>query len=238
MTRDATRQITRRLALAAVGAGTLAPLPAPAQPRGGRGRAEIADCAVKVVPPLARDDGERAALAMLDEIDRTMQYLSASQADGRLLRVLVESMAAKRVVELGTSTGYSAIWIALGLRRTGGRLFTYEIDRTRAATAQTNFKRAGLDSIITLQVGDAHQELKALTGTIDLAFIDAEKEGYPDYLRQLLPKLRPGGLIVADNVRVPTPEPSFIEAITTDANLETLFLNMHGTGLAVSLKKM
>ena len=72
---------------------------------------------------------------------------------------------------------------------------------------------------------------------IDILFIDADKEGYLDYLKQLLPLVRPGGLILADNMSRPTPSPQFIKAITTDPNLETIFLNMQSTGISLTVKK-
>jgi predicted O-methyltransferase YrrM len=86
-------------------------------------------------------------------------------------------------------------------------------------------------------LGDAHVEVRKFTQTVDLVFIDADKDGYIDYLRQLEPRLRPGGLIVADNMQVPAPDPRYVEAVTSDPKLETLFLNMHRTGLGVTLKK-
>jgi len=85
-------------------------------------------------------------------------------ADGRLLRILTETVDAKRVVEIGTYRGYS--WLCLALRKTGGKLTTYEIDARTAAVARENFKRAGVDQIITLVVGDAHQEVTKLEGPI------------------------------------------------------------------------
>jgi caffeoyl-CoA O-methyltransferase len=228
--------VRRRTVLAALGFGLSFPGAASAE-RGNRGRAVISECGVMEVAPLARNEMERAALGVLDEIDKKMAFFNVHPSDGRLLRVLAESMNAKSIVEIGTSTGYSAICMAMGVKSTGGRLLTYEIDRGRAAIAAANFKRAGLDDTITIVIGDAHEELTKLKGALDLVFIDAEKEGYPDYLRQTLPLVRPGGLIVADNMRRPEPDPRYVTAVTTDPSLETLFLNMHGTGLAVTLKK-
>ena len=168
---------------------------------------------------------------MIDPMSRTAALAIA------LARPLYQLPPEPQVVELGTSTGYSGIWLALALRATGGRLTTYEIDPGRAATAQENFKRAGLQDLVTVVLGDAHAEVGKLTQTLDLVFIDADKEGYPDYLRQLEPRVRPGGLIAADNMRSPAPDPRYVEAITTDPKLETLFLNMHASGLGVTLKK-
>jgi predicted O-methyltransferase YrrM len=190
-------------------------------------------------PPLAASEEEKKILAILDDMRENQHrgMMNIPPDDGRLLRVLVETMNAKNVVEIGTSNGYSAIWICLGLRTTGGTLITYEITDWRAAKARENFKRAGVEKIVTLVEGDAHEEVKKLKDSIDLLFLDADKEGYLDYLEKLLPLVRPGGLIVAHNMVRPEPKPRYIEAVTTNPRLETLFLNMDLAGVGVTLKK-
>src|SRR5690606_10732997 len=124
-----------------------------------------------------------------------------------------------------TSTGYSGIWLGLALRATGGTLTTCEIDADRARTAEQNFKRAGLADRITVVRGDAHKEILSVKGPLDLVFIDADKEGYPHYLEVLGPLVRPGGLIIADNMARPAPDPRYVRAVTTDPAYETVFLN-------------
>ena len=125
----------------------------------------------------------------------------------------------------------------MGLQTTGGKLITHEIDPQMAALARENFKRAGVEQIVTVVEGDAHETVTRLQGPIDILFIDADKAGYPDYLNKLLPLVRPGGLILADNVSRPSPSPDFIKAITTNPNLETVFLNMQSTGISLTIKK-
>jgi len=188
-------------------------------------------------PPSPKSEAERRALAVLEDVDRNHRYLSVPQEDGRLLRILAESIGARHAVEVGTSTGYSGIWLAIALRATGGRLTTFEIDPGRAALARENFRRAGVDDIVTVVLGDAHVEARKLKGAVDLVFLDADKEGYLDYLQTLLPLVRPGGLIVAHNMRSPAPDPRFVRAITRDPDLETVFLNMDSAGVGVTLKK-
>jgi caffeoyl-CoA O-methyltransferase len=183
--------------------------------------------------PLAADDFEKNALAVLADIAANQRYFNVPQHDGRLLRIVTRSLGAKQVVELGTSTGYSAIWFGLALKQTGGKLTTYEIDPDRAATARANFKRAGMADLITLVEGDAHEEVKKFKGTIDLLFLDADKEGYLDYLNQLLPKVRRGGLILAHNINPRMADPQFVKAITTNPNLETVVRG----GMSITLKK-
>jgi predicted O-methyltransferase YrrM len=158
--------------------------------------------------------------------------------DGRLLRVLTETTGAKHVVEIGTSNGYSAIWFCLALRTTGGRLTTYEIDPERAAQARENFKRAGVDRMVTLVEGDAHEEVTKLREPIDVLFLDADKSGYLDYLEKLLPLVRPGGLVLAHNMSRSMADPAYLEAITSNPDLETIFLNKgYFDGIGVTLKK-
>jgi predicted O-methyltransferase YrrM len=190
-------------------------------------------------PPVAKSEAEKRILSVLDQMDREQRAgnMNVPVEDGRLLRILTESIGAKHVVELGTSYGYSAIWLCLALRTTGGKLTTHEIDARRAAQARANFKQAGVVDLVTLVEGDAHEEVKKLKEPIDLLFIDADKTGYLDYLTKLLPLVKPGGLIVSHNMHQPAPDPKFVEAITTNPDLETIFLNMHAAGIGVSLKK-
>jgi len=203
-----------------------------------RGQAQIESASLGQAPR-AKDDGERTILAVLEDLDRNHRpgMLNVSVADGRLLRVLTESIGAKHVVEIGTSNGYSGIWFCLALRTTGGRLTTHELDADRAAAARANFKRAGVEKLVTLIEGDAHEEVKKLSAPIDLLFQDADKPGYIDYLQKLLPLVRAGGLIVAHNMVSPPPDPRYIEAITSNPDLETIFLHMDASGVGVTLKK-
>lgn len=187
--------------------------------------------------PLPNSADERRILAVIEDVYRNHQYLSVPQEDGRLLRLLAESIGARHVVELGTSTGYSGLWLLLALSRTGGRLTTFEVDRGRHLMARSQFERAGLLPLATLVLGDAHVEAAKLKQPIDLLFLDADKDGYLAYLRRLGPLVRPGGLIVAHNMASPPPDPAYVEAVTMDPALETIFLNMHAAGLGVSLKK-
>lgn len=184
-------------------------------------------------PPVPKDDNEKKILAVLDDILATQRFRNVPPEDGRLLRLITETMNAQHVVEIGTSTGYSAIWIGLALQKTGGRLTTYEIDAGRAATARTNFERAGMKQIITLVEGDAHEKVTSLKGPIDMLFLDADKQGYIDYLNKLLPLIRPGGLIIAHNINLRMADPRYMEAITTNPDLETIVRG----GVGMTLKK-
>ncbi len=188
--------------------------------------------------PMAKDETEKKILAVLEEMrGRSRGMMSVPRDDGRYLRLLVESTGATNVVEIGTSHGYSAVWLCLGLLRTGGRLTTFEIDAGRAALARDNFKQAGVEKIVTLVEGDAHVEVARLKEPIDLLFLDADKQGYIDYLNKLLPLVRPGGLIVAHNMDSRMADPRYVKAVTTHPELETLFVNLGASGIGVTLKK-
>ncbi|MCP4261259.1 MAG: O-methyltransferase [Planctomycetes bacterium] len=184
-------------------------------------------------PPIAKDDNEQRIFGVLENILRNQRYRNVPPQDGRFLRIMAEAMNAKNVVEIGTSTGYSGIWFGMALQKTGGKLTTYEIDAQRAATARANFRKAGMADIITLVEGDAHEEVKKLKDKIDILFLDADKEGYIDYLNKLLPLVRPGGLIIAHNINPRMADPKYMKAITTNPNLETIVRSE----VSVTLKK-
>jgi caffeoyl-CoA O-methyltransferase len=211
-------------------------------PRGGPGRRGFRGMSGGSfnAAPLAKGPVEEKILKVLDDMDRNQRdgMMNVPVEDGRLLRVLAESLDAMTVVELGTSNGYSAIWWCLALKTTGGSLTTFEIDPGRAALARENFKKAGVTDIVTLIQGDAHEKVKSFKDEIDILFLDADKEGYIDYLNKLLPRVRSGGLIVAHNINPGQADPKYIEAITGNPDLETVFLNHAGSGgVSVTLKK-
>ena len=126
--------------------------------------------------------------------------LAVSEEDGRFLRVLVASTGATRVLEIGAASGYSAIWIGLGLRQTGGRLTTIEYDAARAREAAENVRRAGLSDIVTVVAGDAFKEIPKVPGPFDLVFLDAWKPDYKKFFDLVFPRVDKGGLFLAHNV--------------------------------------
>jgi len=209
-----------------------------AQPpdRGSGGRRGRDFSPAREQPPLPANEEEKKILSVLDDMDQNQSrgMMNVPQGDGRMLRLLTEAAGAKHVVEIGTSNGYSGIWFCLALRTTGGKLTTHDIDEGRASLARENFKRAGVDKLVTLVMGDAHETVTKIKEPIDVLFIDADKEGYTDYLKKLLPLVRPGGLILAHNIEMVGQD--FIKAITGDPSLETVFQGQ-GQGLSVTLKK-
>lgn len=219
-------------------AATLAAQPSGDRPRKGPGGARGSTFTIPA-KTLPQNEREKAILAVLEDMDRTQRRgsMSVPMDDGRLLRLLTESINAKHVVEIGTSIGLSGLWFCMALESTGGKLTTFEIDPGRANTARANFKRAGVESRVRLVEGDAHQAVTKLEEPIDLLFLDADKDGYLDYLQKLLPRVRPGGLIVAHNMDERQADPRFVTAITSNQELETLLVNVGASGISVSLKK-
>ena len=207
---------------------------------GGAGRSERGQIPWKDPAPIASNDAEEKILDVLADmyLNQRRGMMNVQPEDGRVLRLLAEAVGAKHIVEIGTSNGYSGIWFCLALRTTGGKLTTYEIDARRASLARKNFKRAGVDHIVTLIEGDAHKEITKLKEPIDILHLDADKAGYIDYLNKLLPLLRPGGLILAHNTtNVRGPMEDYIKAVTTNPKLETKFIHKHDQGIGVTLKK-
>ena len=163
--------------------------------------------------------------------------LAVSEEDGRFLRVMIATVGAAHALEIGGAYGYSAIWMGLGLRQTGGRLTTIEFDAARAKTAADNIRRAGLSDIVTVVPGDAFTVIPRLEGEFDFVFLDAWKRDYKRFLDVMLPRLRPHGLFVAHNVVNKQDEMrDFLGAIKNDPRLLTAIVTPSGEGMSVSFK--
>src|SRR5437879_5242552 len=125
---------------------------------------------------IAKTESEKRILATMNEVVRAgALYANVPAVDGRMLRLLTEAVNAKNVIEIGTSTGISGMWFSIALEKTGGKLTTFELDPDRAALARAHFKKAGVDKLITIVEGDAHQNTANLQGPVDVVFSDAEK---------------------------------------------------------------
>jgi predicted O-methyltransferase YrrM len=158
--------------------------------------------------------------------------------DGRLLRMLGKMNGTKNALEVGTSDGVSAIWTALGLRETGGRLITLEIDHKRAELARKHFAQAGVSELITLIEGDALEELPKLEGTFDFVFLDAAKGQYLDYLQAVWDNIPSGGVIVAHNaIRQADSMRNYLDHVQNHPELMTVMLTTGDDGVALSYRK-
>jgi caffeoyl-CoA O-methyltransferase len=164
--------------------------------------------------------------------------LAVSEEDGRFLRVMAATSRARKALEIGGASGYSAIWIGLGLRETGGRLVTIEYDPARAKEAAENVRKAGLSDIVQVVHGDAFKEIPKLPGSFDFVFCDAWKKDYKRFLDMVFPRLDPGGLFLAHNVVNKGREmPDFLDAIEKNPSLITSIITPSGEGISVSLKR-
>jgi predicted O-methyltransferase YrrM len=164
--------------------------------------------------------------------------LAVSEEDGRFLRVMIASSGAKRALEIGGASGYSAIWMGLALRETGGTLVTIEYDPVRARELADNIHRAGLSDIVQVVAGDAFQQIPKLPGTFDFVFLDAWKRDYKRFLDLVYPRLDKGGLFLAHNVVNKRSEMGdFLDAVQKNPSLWTTIVAPSGEGMSVSLKR-
>jgi caffeoyl-CoA O-methyltransferase len=163
--------------------------------------------------------------------------LAVSEEDGRFLRLTVASSRATRALEIGGANGYSAIWIGLGLRVTGGKLTSIEYDPARAKTAADNIRRAGLSDIVTVIPGDAFQQIPNVSGTFDFVFLDAWKRDYKRFFDLVFPRLVPHGLFLAHNVVNKAGEMGdFLAAIRNNPAVMTTIVSPGSEGMSVTYK--
>ena len=177
-------------------------------------------------------------LKVLSEIKAAdKDLLAVSEEDGHFLRVMVASSGAKRALEVGGAFGYSAIWIGLGLRQTGGHLTTIEYDPARAKKAADNIRRAGLSDVVTVVPGDGFVEVPKLTGAFEFVFLDAWKKDYKRFFDLIFPRLAPRGVFLAHNVVNKQSEMrDFLDAISHSPNLFTTIIRPSGEGMSMSVK--
>ncbi len=192
--------------------------------------------AIKSIPKSAL---ETKVLSTIDAMDKDLgtKYENIPYIDGKCLRLLAETAGAKNVAEVSSSTGYSSLWLAMAVAPTSGKVTTYNGNDDMASMAGKYIKDAGVSDIVTVETGDPHKSIKLIKGTLDVAFIDADKDGYVDYLNTLMPLVRPGGLIIAHNVSArDSSMASYVKAVTTNPDLETVFFEQ-GAGMSITLKK-
>jgi predicted O-methyltransferase YrrM len=182
---------------------------------------------------------ERVKSFLADRED-TWADMNVPESDGELLYELVVKNGYKRALEIGTSTGHSAIYIAWALSKTGGKLITIEIDEGRYRQALENFKAAGLSDYIDARLADAHDLVKELKGPFDFIFCDADKGWYLNYFLALYPKLEVGGVYTAHNVSERrwgrgTIE-AFYEHVKGLPDMQTT-IDDRGSGMSISYKR-
>jgi predicted O-methyltransferase YrrM len=158
-----------------------------------------------------------------DAADHASRMLNITPDTGEFLAVLVKAMGARRILEIGTSNGYSTLWLADAAASIDGAVTTVEISPAKIAMARENVDRAGLAGCITLREGDAGAILQGLADSaFDLVFLDSQRSAYLDWWRDLQRILRPGGLLVADNATSHAGEmAAFTDAVRADAGFTT-----------------
>lgn len=164
--------------------------------------------------------------------------LAISEEDGRFLRILIAATGRRHALEIGGASGYSAIWMAQGLRATGGRLLTIEYDPGRAKELAANIKRAGMTDVVQVIAGDAFAEIPKVQGTFDFVFLDAWKRDYKKFLDLVYPRLDQGGLFTAHNVVNKSGEMGdFLDAIQRNPSLWTSIVSPASEGISISYKR-
>ena len=166
--------------------------------------------------------------------------LNTTVGDAMMLRILVESSRLKRGVEVGSATGFGAINMGIAFERTGGHLYTLEIDPKMAKTCRENLAKVGLEKTVTCIEGDALKTMPELKGKFDFVFIDALKQDYMKYFKLIEPKLKPGAVIVGDNViRSERAMKDFLDYIQTSPNYDTVIIRASmekQDGMSISYK--
>jgi predicted O-methyltransferase YrrM len=198
-----------------------------------------------LLPLAASAQGPRPASTLSPDVVKLLKEIKAadtdllavSEEDGRFLRVMAVTRGARHALEIGGASGYSAIWIGLALRETGGHLTTIEFDPKRAGAAANNLRRAGLADIVTVVSGDAFREIPRIAGDFDFVFLDAWKRDYKRFLDLVFPRLQPQGLFLAHNVvNKETEMRDFLAAIQGNPALLTTIVKPSSEGMSVSVK--
>jgi predicted O-methyltransferase YrrM len=183
------------------------------------------------------EDIDSKVQAFLENHKYQWRYENVAEEDGKVLFDLIVDNKYTRALDIGTSTGHSAIWIAWALSKTDGRLITVEIDEYRQQKALANFKKAGLSDYIDARLADAHELVPQLEGPFDFVFIDADKNWYTNYVKAVLPKLKEGGCITARNVRnlfYMRGIREFLDFVQSVPELETMIDEKSRSGISIS----
>jgi len=174
----------------------------------------------------------------LDKRKATWHDWNVPYSDGKILYDLIIKNKYTNALEIGTSTGLSATWIAWALSKTGGKLITIEIDEKRHNEALANFKEAGLSEYIDAHLADAHELVEKLKGPFDFVFSDADKEWYKNYFIALAPKLEACGCFTAHNTRDTGMEGirEFLGYVKSLPNFKTTIDTTSRAGISISYK--
>lgn len=194
-------------------------------------------CTVNAQYPEVENDLDRKIKNFLEENANNWRDMNVPLSDGKILYDIIIENNYKSAVEIGTSTGHSAIWIAWALSKTGGKLITIEIDKVRYLEAKSNFKKAGVSKYIDARLADAHELVPKLPGQYDFVFSDADKYWYKNYFIAMEPKMKVGGCFTAHNtamrVRGIT---EFLDYVESLKNWKTTIDQNSRSGISISYK--
>ena len=179
---------------------------------------------------------DRQVKAFLKEQAGSWRDMNVPKSDAELLYDLVIKGNYKNALEIGTSTGYSGIYIAWALSKTGGKLITIDIDERRHKKAVENFKNAGLSDYVDARLADAHALVKELEGPFDFVFSDADKNWYRNYFNDIHPNLSIGGCYTTHNITSAGWNSDYYDFIMDQDNYEST-LDASGGGMLISYKK-
>ena len=205
-------------------------------------------CLILLIFPVARliaqqssnnSELDQRVRKFLSDNSRRWYDMNVPSVDGQLLYDIIVKNNYKNVLEIGTSTGHSGVWIAWALSKTGGKMITIDIDEGRHNQAVENFKKAGVSQYIDARLADAHQLVKELKGPFDFVFSDADKDWYKNYFIDVDPKLVVGGCFTAHNISARGGyggQAVFLNYIKSLSNYETT-VNSNGGGVSISYKK-
>lgn len=203
--------------------------------------ATLSPCAVASAQPA---DPERQAQAFLDKNRNNwtsgINYWNVPYADGKILHDLIVKGGFRNILEIGTSTGHSTIWLAWAAAKTGGKVSTIEIDQRRHEQALKNIRDAGVEKFVDARLANAHELVKQLPGPWDFVFQDADKDWYLNYWLDLEAKMAPAGCYTAHNILRPDGRAvaQFLDRAKADPRFTTRFENGgSGEGISVTCRK-
>lgn len=181
---------------------------------------------------------DKKVTAFLSDRNDEWRYWNVPYQDGKVLHDIIVKNKYKSVLEIGTSTGHSTIWLAWAISKTGGKVVTIEIDEGRHKTALDNIKKAGLSDYVDARLADAHELVKQIEGPFDFVFSDADKGWYTQYFKDVDPKLKVGGCFTAHNVsNTYGGAGEFLKHVQSLSNYKTTVDNSSSSGISISYKK-
>lgn len=188
--------------------------------------------------PEIENDLDKKVRSYLEDNSNNWRDMNVPLSDGKILYDIIITNNYKSAVEIGTSTGHSAIWIAWALSKTGGKLITIEIDKKRYLEAKANFKKAGVSKYIDARLADAHELVPKLPGKYDFVFSDADKFWYKNYFIAMDPKLKVGSCFTAHNTAMRISGISeFLEYVENLKNYDTTIDLNSRSGISISYKR-